>query len=191
MRACNDITDDTALFPFLKVGKMKEHFLRLARYNQWANKQIYDAAAQLDKEDYFADRRAYFKSVHGTLNHLLAVDKLWFGRFTGNLYALPAYDVILHDDFVDLRAARIAFDDHIIAVVNALDEVDIIAPFHWTMLSGAPYTSTLDRCLTQIFNHQTHHRGQVHTLLSQLTGDAPAIDFFFCMNDDFIEGVKL
>lgn len=106
---------------------MKKHFLRLARYNQWANKQIYDAAALLDHDDYFADRRAYFKSMHGTLNHLLAVDKLWFGRFTGDLYALPSYDVILHENLDGLRAARIAFDNHIIAVVEGMDEADITA----------------------------------------------------------------
>ncbi|MEP7453780.1 DinB family protein [Phyllobacterium sp. SB3] len=166
---------------------MKQHFLRLARYNQWANKQIYDAAGVLDREDYFADRRAYFKSMHGTLNHLLAVDKLWFGRFTGDLYALPSYDVILHDDYDALRAARVVFDEHIIAVVEGMSEADIVAPFNWIMMNGKPYASTLDRCLTQIFNHQTHHRGQAHTLLSQLTGGAPALDFFFRMNDDFNE----
>jgi uncharacterized damage-inducible protein DinB len=166
---------------------MKDHFLRLARYNKWANKQIYDAAALLDEEDYFADRRAYFKSMHGTLNHLLAVDKLWFGRFTDDLYTLPSYDVILHHTFIDLRAARIAFDEHIVDVIQALDEVDIPAPFRWIMMNGAPFASTLDRCLTQIFNHQTHHRGQAHTLLSQLTGGAPPLDFFIRMNDDLIE----
>ncbi|MDQ0995617.1 putative damage-inducible protein DinB [Phyllobacterium ifriqiyense] len=170
---------------------MKDHFTRLARYNQWANKQIYEAAALLDKEDYFADRRAYFKSMHGTLNHLLAVDKLWFGRFTGNLYALPSYDVILHDTFGELRTARIAFDEHIIDVIQAMEEADISAPFHWVMLNGAPFISTLDRCLTQIFNHQTHHRGQAHTLLSQLTGAAPPLDFFIRMNDDFIEEFEI
>lgn len=166
---------------------MKQHFLRRARYNQWANKQIYDAAGLLDEEDYFADRRAYFKSMHGTLNHLLAVDKLWFGRFTGDLYALPSYDVILHEDYGILRAARVAFDEHIVAVVNGMSEGDIVAPFSWIMMNGKPYASTLDRCMTQIFNHQTHHRGQAHTLLSQLTGDAPVLDFFFRMNDDFNE----
>ncbi|MHC1551663.1 DinB family protein [Phyllobacterium sp. K27] len=170
---------------------MKEHFLRLARYNKWANKQIYDAAALLDEEDYFADRRAYFKSMHGTLNHLLAVDKLWFGRFTGDLYALPSYDVILHDDLGSLHAARNIFDERITDVIEAMKQVDITAPFHWIMLNGEPCTSTLDRCLTQIFNHQTHHRGQAHTLLSQLTGDAPPVDFFFCMNDDFVEGAMV
>lgn len=166
---------------------MKQHFLRLARYNQWANKQIYDAAGSLDKEDYFADRRAYFKSMHGTLNHLLAVDKLWFGRFTGDIYPLPSYDVILHDGYDELRTARIAFDEYIIAVVEGMNEADIVAQFSWIMMNGKPHVSTLDRCLTQIFNHQTHHRGQAHTLLSQLADDAPALDFFLRMNDDFNE----
>jgi len=166
---------------------MKDQFRRLAYYNKWANGRIYQAADALDREDYFADRRAYFKSVHGTLNHILAIDKLWFGRFTGDLYAIPSLDVILHDNFDDLHAARIALDDHIIHVVNGMDETSIHGVLQWITTEGYPYTSTLDRCLTQIFNHQTHHRGQVHTLLSQLSGDAPPIDFFLCMNDDFHE----
>jgi uncharacterized damage-inducible protein DinB len=170
---------------------MKDHFKRLAHYNKWANGQIYEAAAALDREDYFADRRAFFKSVHGTLNHILAIDKLWFGRFTGDLYIPPSLDVILHDRLDALRQARIAFDDHIIKVVGSFDQNAITGLFGWTTMEGEPYISTLDRCLTQIFNHQTHHRGQVHTLLSQLTGNAPPIDFFLCMNDDFnAEGEK-
>lgn len=166
---------------------MKDQFRRLAYYNKWANERIYAAAGTLDHEDYFADRRAFFKSVHGTLNHILAIDKLWFGRFTGDLYAIPSLDVVLHNNFNDLHAARIALDDHIINVVNGMDEASINGVLHWITTEGQPYTSTMDRALTQIFNHQTHHRGQVHTLLSQLTGDAPPIDFFLCMNDDFHE----
>jgi uncharacterized damage-inducible protein DinB len=164
---------------------MKDHFKRLARYNKWANGRIYEAAASLDAEDYFADRRAYFKSVHGTLNHLLAIDKLWLGRLTGDAYVPPSPNVILHDNLDALRKARTTCDDHMIEAVEALDESTITGIFSWVTMEGQPYTSTLDRCLTQIFNHQTHHRGQVHTLLSQLTGDAPPIDFFLCMNDDF------
>lgn len=169
------------------VEFMKEHFRRLAHYNKWANVRIYDAAAALDREDYYADRRAFFRSVHGTLNHILAIDKLWFGRFTGNAYVPPSLDVIIHDSLTDLRGARDTFDDHIIDVVGAMDDNLISGVFRWTTMEGQPYTSTLDRCLTQIFNHQTHHRGQVHTLLSQLTGHAPPLDFFLCMNDDFNE----
>ncbi len=100
---------------------MKDQFRRLAYYNKWANGRIYAAAGALDREDYFADRRAFFKSVHGTLNHIMAIDKLWFGRFTGNLYAIPSLDVILHDNFDDLHAARIALDDHIIDVIEGMD----------------------------------------------------------------------
>ncbi|WP_246663919.1 DinB family protein [Phyllobacterium sp. SYP-B3895] len=166
---------------------MKEHFKRLAYYNKWANTRIYDAAARLDSEDYYADRRAFFRSVHGTLNHILAIDKLWFGRITGNPYIPPSLDVILHDNLADLRATRDAFDNHIIDVIGDLGEDRVTGVFRWTTMEGAPYASTLDRCLTQNFNHQTHHRGQVHTLLSQLTGNAPPLDFFLCMNDDFNE----
>jgi len=88
----------------------------LAGYNAWANRRLYDAAAELDDADYRADHGAFFSSVHGTLNHLLVGDRIWMHRFTGEGPSLTKLDAILYEDFAELRAAREAEDDRIAAM---------------------------------------------------------------------------
>ena len=85
---------------------MKDHYTTFAGYNAWANRRLYDAAAQLSDAEYRADKGAFFKSMHGTLNHLLATDRIWMKRFTGEGEAPDRLDAILHDRLPDLRAAR-------------------------------------------------------------------------------------
>jgi hypothetical protein len=85
-------------------GGMKAHYAALARYNAWANRQLYDAAAELSDDEYRADRGAFFKSMHGTLNHLLTADQVWMHRFTGQGPSPDRLDMIQHETLADLRA---------------------------------------------------------------------------------------
>ena len=101
---------------------MKDHYTTFAGYNAWANNRLYDAAAQLSDDEYRADKGAFFKSMHGTLNHLLATDRIWMKRFTGEGEAPDRLDAMLHDRLPDLRAARDAEDRRIVAWVGSLDE---------------------------------------------------------------------
>ena len=80
------------------------HYQMFGRYNAWANQRLYDAAARLGSEQYRADRGAFFKSVHGTLNHLLATDRVWMQRFTGTGTAPDRVDAILFETLDELRA---------------------------------------------------------------------------------------
>ena len=82
---------------------MNSPFPMLAAYNAWANRRLYDAAAALPDADYRADRGAFFKSVHGTLNHLLVADRIWMRRFTGAGEHPNRLDAILFEDFSELR----------------------------------------------------------------------------------------
>ena len=75
---------------------MKKHYHTFAGYNAWANRRVYNAAAELGDADYRADRSAFFKSMHGTLNHLLATDYIWMKRFTGEGEAPERLDAIVH-----------------------------------------------------------------------------------------------
>src|SRR3981081_638040 len=77
----------------------------LARYHPWATRRLYEAAALLSDADYRADKGAFFKSMHGTLNHLLATDRIWMKRFTGEGEAPDRLDAMLHDRLPDLPAA--------------------------------------------------------------------------------------
>jgi uncharacterized damage-inducible protein DinB len=92
---------------------MESPFSMLAAYNSWANRRLYEAAAALSDADYRADRGAFFKSVHGTLNHLLVGDRIWMKRFTGEGDAPTKLDAILFDDLPSLRSARVAEDARI------------------------------------------------------------------------------
>jgi uncharacterized damage-inducible protein DinB len=156
---------------------MQSHFAMLAGYNAWANARVYDAAAALDDAAYRADRGAFFKSVHGTLNHLLVADRIWMRRFTGEGEAPTRLDAILYETFGDLRAAREREDARIAAYVAGLSEATLAGKFRYrTIVDPADVEQTLAPALIHVFNHQTHHRGQVHALLTGLGRDAPSLD---------------
>ena len=149
----------------------------MAGYNAWANERVYDAAASLIDSDYRADRGAFFKSVHGTLNHLLVTDRIWMRRFTGTGDAPTRLDAILFDDLSDLRAARRAEDQRIESYVAELDETRLNGLLRYRTISNpTDFEQPLASTLIHFFNHQTHHRGQVHALLTGLTGTAPSLD---------------
>src|SRR3954471_23003134 len=101
------------------------HYRMFGRYNAWANGRLYDAAARLGPDQYRADRGAFFKSVHGTLNHLLGTDRVWMQRFTGTGEAPSRRDAILFETFDELKAARHAEDRRIVDYVDTLDEARI------------------------------------------------------------------
>ena len=145
---------------------MKAHFAELARYNQWSNRRLYDAAAALPDADYRADRGAFFKSMHGTLNHMLVADRVWMQRFTGQGLAPDRLDAILHDDLASLRTAREAEDRRIVEYVDGLDEAALAGSIRYRRVSTPDeFVQALRPALAHFFNHQTHHRGQAHTIL--------------------------
>jgi uncharacterized damage-inducible protein DinB len=153
------------------------HYQMLGHYNAWANARLYDAAARLSAEHYRADRGAFFKSVHGTLNHLLATDRIWMQRFTGEGDAPDRLNAILFDTLDQLRAAREAEDRRIIDFVDHLDDARIAGTIKYRRVSTPEvFEQPLGPALAHWFNHQTHHRGQVHALLTGLAGQAPELD---------------
>jgi uncharacterized damage-inducible protein DinB len=156
---------------------MKPHFMMMAGYNAWCNRRLYDAAAQIPDMDYRADRGAFFKSVHGTLNHLLATDRIWMKRFTGEGEAPNRLDAILFETLPELRRARAIEDARIVDYVDGLSANDLAGRISYQTISNAmtveqPLASTL----IHFFNHQTHHRGQAHCLLTGFGLDAPSFD---------------
>ncbi|MBA1156064.1 DinB family protein [Microvirga mediterraneensis] len=156
---------------------MKSHFAMMAGYNAWCNERVYDVAAQLSDADYRADRGAFFKSVHGTLNHLLATDRIWMKRFTGQGEAPNRLDAILFENLGDLRDARRREDERIAAYIDGLSDDDLAGRIRYkTITNPAEIEQPLAPALIHLFNHQTHHRGQVHCLLTGFDLDAPALD---------------
>jgi uncharacterized damage-inducible protein DinB len=159
---------------------MKSHFSMFAAYNAWANAQLYNAAARLADEDYRLDRGAFFKSVHGTLNHILVADRIWMKRFTGEGDAPSRLDTILYDDFELLHVAREVEDRRIVQWIDDLLPEAFSGRFTYTTVTDMRTVSQrIAPALAHFFNHQTHHRGQVHTLLTGLGEDAPALDLIY------------
>ena len=159
---------------------MKDHYTTFAGYNAWANRRLYDAAALLSDADYRADQGAFFKSMHGTLNHLLTTDRVWMKRFTGEGDAPDRLDTILHERLTDLRTAREAEDRRIVDFVDSLDDARIAGSIRYRRVSTPEvFEQALAPALAHWFNHQTHHRGQVHAILTGLVGRAPELDLLF------------
>jgi uncharacterized damage-inducible protein DinB len=145
---------------------MKSRYTMFAGYNAWANRRLYDAAAQLSDADYRADRGAFFKSMHGTLNHLLTADWVWMHRFTGDGPSPEKLDAINHERLADLRVARDAEDRRIVDYVESLDETALAGSIRYRRVSTPDeFVQPLTPALDHFFNHQTHHRGQAHSIL--------------------------
>ena len=156
---------------------MKSHLKRMAGYNAWCNRRLYEAVAALSDDEYRADRGAFFKSVHGTLNHLLATDRIWMKRFTGAGDAPNRLDAILFESFPELRQAREAEDARILAFANGMSEEAMAGRFRYSPISDpTEVEEPLIPALFHLFNHQTHHRGQVHCLLTGFGHTAPSLD---------------
>lgn len=159
---------------------MRDLFAMFAGYNAWANARLYDAAAALSDEDYRADQGAFFRSLHGTLNHLLVTDRIWMQRFTGEGEAPNRLDAILHEALPDLRAAREAEDARIIAWTGSLDDAALAGRLRYRRASSPDVIEQpLAPAVSHLFNHQTHHRGQAHAILTRLGSRDLVLDLIF------------
>jgi uncharacterized damage-inducible protein DinB len=147
---------------------MKTHFVMMANYNEWANARLYRDAGKLQKTLYFKDVGAYFRSLHGTLNHLLVADRIWMHRLTGAGEHPEKLNAILFEDLASLHAARIEEDKRIIAFVQSLNEPAFEEEWDYRTLNGTPQRQRRREILAHLFNHETHHRGQAHAILTVL-----------------------
>lgn len=146
---------------------MLEHCRLMAHYNAWMNQRLYAAAARMTDEERRANRGAFFRSIHGTLNHILVGDSLWMDRFEGMPRDWRGFDHEVHADFAGLAQARRAMDERIAAFVLRLTPEAIASDLEYRTTSGEARRIPLTRALSHFFNHQTHHRGQAHCLLTQ------------------------
>jgi uncharacterized damage-inducible protein DinB len=140
----------------------------MARYNAWMNERLYEICAGLSDAERKEDVGAFFKSIHGTLNHLLLGDRVWMGRFTGQPLVVSSLAQELYADFSELRAQRKATDAAISSWVSSLNEEAMNGTLTFvTIVNPAQRQYPMGLVVAHFFNHQTHHRGQLTTLLSQ------------------------
>jgi uncharacterized damage-inducible protein DinB len=157
-----------------------EYCQLLARYNRWMNERLYAVVGEFSDEERTRDRGAFFGSMHRTLNHVLWGDRIWLSRFTNQVYTVPAFGADMYADFGELTRARATTDTLI------LNWAGNLAP-EW--LAGAlEYRSASDGKLrrlahwiaaTHMFQHATHHRGQLATLIKQAGKDIGITDLPF------------
>ena len=152
----------------------------MAQYNEWMNSRMYAICASLPDTELHKDRGAFFKSIYATLNHIVYGDLAFLSRFTGNPSVVPEPGADLFGTFSLLRTEREALDQRILVWSESLSPA-------W-LAESLTYASKIDRktrtvskwvLVTHMFNHQTHHRGQVTTLLSQIDLDIGATDIPF------------
>ncbi len=147
---------------------MKTHFEMMASYNAWANARLFRMAGALADELYRKEVGAYFGSLHGTLNHLLVADRIWMHRLTGAGDQPGKLNATLFDDLSSLHAARVEEDSRILGFVQGLAEPAFEEFVDYRMLNGASQRQRRREILAHLFNHQTHHRGQAHAILTML-----------------------
>lgn len=156
---------------------MKKHYAMFAAYNQWANQRIYASAETLDADEFQRDTGAFFKSMMGTLNHILVADRVWMKRFTGEGEAPAALDTVLYHDFASLNAARQYEDARIRDWIAGLSDKDFGGRFtYMTVTDMRTISQRLAPALAHFFNHQTHHRGQAHMILTVLGRPSEQLD---------------
>lgn len=156
------------------------HFQLLAEYNQWMNIKLYDVCSTLSEEELRLNQKAFFGSIYMTLNHIMYGDLAFLSRFTGDPIQVPELGQELTSSFTVLRAEREALDLRIIDWVSALDSIWLAEEqTYQSKVDGKIRTVPRWVLITHMFNHQTHHRGQVTTLLSQMGLDIGSTDIPF------------
>jgi uncharacterized damage-inducible protein DinB len=161
---------------------MLDAFRIFARYNRVANERLYDACSQLDPEEYRRQRAGSFGSIHRLLNHVLLGDRIWMSRFAGGGKTTPPLNTILFEDFAELRAARVGQDEAIEAFFAKADQSFLTNQLSYTNSLGKDCLDSAPAAVLHFFNHQTHHRGQVHIMLSQTNVKPPSLDMHRILN---------
>ena len=160
----------------------------MAEYNEWMNDKLYEAAMTLSDEELIANRNAFFGSILGTLNHLVVGDTLWLKRFAThpakyselvflNEISMPTrLDELLFEDIRSLSKHRVMLDNKIKQWADSISESDLDQVLAYTTMEGKAAQKKFYTLLINLFNHQTHHRGQTTTLLTQANVDVGITD---------------
>jgi len=172
------------------------NFRRFAKYNKWINNKLYKTVSLLTQQDFEQERGAFFGSIQSTLNHILVWDISWLQRITNHTIKYKALDYVktldkpkghqhrLHKTFEELFEARAKMDNCLIQFCDELKENDFTSVFIYKNMSGIKQYKNFGGVLQHIFNHQTHHRGQVTTLLSQMDLDSGATDLMLILKSE-------
>ena len=158
---------------------MKNELLTLADYHAWAFEVLYDALLPVSDEHYHADAGLFFRSIHRTLNHLLLGDRVWFGRFVGTPYAVSGLDAELEADRARLERALYEQTVRWRGWLEQQSDSALAGTLAYTNLAGTAFVQPISMTLLHVFNHGTHHRGQISAAVSGFGHDVPEMDLIW------------
>ncbi len=175
-----------------------DNYRFVTRYNRWINERLYVACEQLSDAERKQDRGAFFGSIHRTLNHLVVTDQVWLRRFArsgvenglrfemleGDPITIPEacqLDAVPFDDWAALKAKRIQLDDAIQSWTAGMPADYPLMQMGYCNSRGTRRDHPVWQAMTHLFNHQTHHRSQVITLLTQAGVDIGVTDMLTLM----------
>ena len=182
----------------MTVSPLAHHFFTMACNNAWSSHRLLNACGKLSQADFVAKRTSFFPSIKATLNHILTVDWYYVDALERGLHGqTPNRDV---DRFFDpaepfdicasLAAEQRAVDRRLVDACEHLDDVALAAPI-LVMRRGGPQPEVATRLLAHLFQHQIHHRGQVHAMLAGTPVKPPQLDEFFCANEAHLRAAEL
>jgi uncharacterized damage-inducible protein DinB len=174
---------------------LKQNHELMGSYNQWMNENLYKVSSSLKPSEMLTDRGAFFGSILGTLNHILVGDTIWLQRFSShpanftsldtlkNIQLPASLDETMHVEYSALWQARRELDLTIVKFVAEVSDEDYAFNLRYQNTKGISYCKNFGLLVQHFFNHQTHHRGQLTTLLSQAGLDSGVTDLLMIIPD--------
>jgi len=185
--------------PLEKIAMNRiDHICLMAEYNEWMNAKLYEAAKRLPDEELSANRKAFFGSILGTLNHLIVGDTIWLKRFSThpanysalavikNLPVPTSLDQTIFTDIQSLSEHRKLLDQTIRDWARSITDRDLDFVLSYSNMKNVAAKRNFYSLVVHFFNHQTHHRGQATTLLSQAGADVGVTDMLMLIPDETV-----
>ena len=170
---------------------MRSYFLTLARYNAWATRLLFEHIDRLSDADYRRDAGLFFKSVHGTCNHLLVAEhQLWFPRFSAGVSNRVALNEEVETDRAVLRDRLIEAAGRWTPLIDSFEGERFTSMLDYTTTQGIAQSLPFAPTLGHVFNHATHHRGQVTAAITAMGYPCPEIDMVWMLQQESRESVK-
>ncbi|UXI67652.1 DinB family protein [Tahibacter amnicola] len=155
---------------------LHQHLRLMADYHYWALQRLYAEVDELSDDDYRADCGQFFKSIHGTLNHILLAEQIWQARMAGTPHSFTRLDQEIESDRDKLRDHMLAFCRGWRPFVDKLTPEQVAGDLDYLNLKGEPFTMPFASLVLHVFNHATHHRGQASIGLMHFGRPAPVMD---------------
>lgn len=163
----------------------RAHFLQLARYNVWATRRLLDAVALLPESDYRKDCGLFFKSIHGTLNHLLVGEHmLWYPRFARGVSPTVELNAEIEPERERLGQALKGGAANWLPMIESWPAERFDGVLNYTNMRGQAMSLPFAATLAHVFNHGTHHRGQITAALTACGLPAPELDLVFLLQEE-------